>query len=138
MAKAQKEQKENLGIMAKKSNSKSQKAGLTLPVPRVNKYVKKHSGLKRTGGTSAVFMTAALEYTLGEILELAGNKTKAASRKTINNEDFTAAIRHDVDLARLFSDTAVSLGEKLTKVSEAIKYVPAKPKKSQAGDAEDA
>ena len=126
------------GIMdapKKKSMSKSQKAGLTFPVARVNKYMKGNSGLKRVGGTSAIYMTAVIEYVAAEILELAGNKTKAASRKTINHEDLLAAIRLDSDLAKLLAGTSVCVGDKLSRVSETIKYVPDKPKKSQTEDA---
>tara|TARA_B100001057_G_scaffold498043_1_gene603904 strand:- start:2190 stop:2561 length:372 start_codon:yes stop_codon:yes gene_type:complete len=120
-----------MGAPKKKSMSKSQKAGLTFPVSRVNKYMKGNSGLKRVGGSSPIYMTAVIEYVAAEILELAGNKTKAASRKTINHEDLLAAIRLDSDLAKLLAGTSVCVGDKLTKVSETIKYVPGK-KKSQA------
>ena len=42
------------GIMAKKkkSVSKSEKAGLSFPVARVNKHLKKNSGLKRVGSSA--------------------------------------------------------------------------------------
>lgn len=120
-----------MGAPKKKSMSKSQKAGLTFPVARVNKYMKGNSGLKRVGGSSPIYMTAVIEYVAAEILELAGNKTKAASRKTINHEDLLAAIRLDSDLAKLLAGTSVCVGDKLAKVSETIKYVPGK-KKSQA------
>jgi histone H2A len=124
-----------MGAPKKKSTSKSQKAGLTFPVARVNKYMKTHSGLKRVGGSSPIYMTAVIEYVAAEIIELAGNKTKAASRKTINHEDLLAAIRLDSDLAKFLAGTSVCVGDKLAKVSETIKYVPGKAKKSQADDA---
>lgn len=117
----------------KKSRSKSQKAGLIFPVARVNKYMKTHSGLKRVGGSSPICMTAVIEYIAAEIVEAAGNKTKSASRKTINQEDMLSAVRLDPDLAKLFAGTSVCVGDKLTKVSESIKYAPGKPKKAKEG-----
>ena len=56
--------------------SKQAKAGLTLPVSRINRTMKASSGAKRIGGSAPVYMTAVLEYVAAEILELAGNHTQ--------------------------------------------------------------
>jgi histone H2A len=130
------------GIMAgsktgdKKSVSKSQKAGLTFPVARINRFMKGNSGMKRIGGSAPVYMTAVLEYVTAEIMELAGNGTKKAGRKTVTPDDLTSALRGDVDLAKVFAGHGIFVGDKINKISETIKYTPAsKPKKATAEEA---
>lgn len=120
----------------KKSVSKSQKAGLTFPVARINRFMKGNSGMKRIGGSAPVYMTAVLEYVTAEIMELAGIGTKKAGRKTVTPDDLTAALRGDVDLAKVFAGHGIFVGDKINKISETIKYTPAaKSKKATAEDA---
>jgi len=120
------------GIMAKgkkKTKSKSEKAGLTFPISRINRYVKTKSGIKRVGGSAPIYLTAVVEYIVAEVMELAGQVTADASRKTISPEDLIKALRGDKELAKLFSGHAVFLGDKMTKVTETITYLA--KKKSQ-------
>eukprot|EP00966_Prymnesium_polylepis_P336596 7391651-Prymnesium_polylepis.2 len=49
------------------SVSKSQKAGLTFPVARLNRAMKLSSGLKRVGGSAPVYATAVTEYIVAEM-----------------------------------------------------------------------
>ena len=113
------------GIMARakrKSVSKSEKAGLSFPVARVNKYLKKNSGLKRVGGSAPVYATAIVEYVVSELLDVAGNVTSAAGRKTVSPEDLMKGLRGDKELAKLFAGHSIFVGEKLGKISDAISY----------------
>ena len=55
-----------------KNVSKSAKAGLTFPVARIGKYLKKGKYTSRVGVAGAVYLSAVLEYLTAEILELAG------------------------------------------------------------------
>ena len=50
-----------------KSVTKSQRAGLTFPVARLNRSMKQTSGLKRVGGSAPVFATAVIEYVVAEM-----------------------------------------------------------------------
>eukprot|EP00966_Prymnesium_polylepis_P336871 7391786-Prymnesium_polylepis.3 len=50
-----------------KSVTKSQRAGLTFPVARLNKTMKQTSGLKRIGGSAPVYATAVTEYIVAEM-----------------------------------------------------------------------
>ncbi|KAF3847683.1 hypothetical protein F7725_020711, partial [Dissostichus mawsoni] len=53
--------------------SRSSRAGLTFPVGRIHRLLKKGQYAKRLGNGSAVYLAAVMEYLCAEILELAGN-----------------------------------------------------------------
>lgn len=106
----------------KKSISKSQKAGLLMPVARFNKYMKKNSGLKRVGASAPVFAAAVIEYVASELVDVAGNVTSDAGRKTISPDDLMKAVRKDRELSRLFAGNSVALCEKLGKVTDVVTY----------------
>ena len=120
----------------KKSISKSEKSGLTFPVARLNKYMKKYSNMKRVGGSAPVFMTAVAEYITAEIMEQAGNITSAAGRKTVSADDLSKAMRSDKELAKLFTGHGIFVGDKIGKVTDAITYVEKekKPKATEAAE----
>lgn len=122
-------------LVARKSVSKSQKAGLTLPVPRINRFMKATSGKKRIGSSAPVYMTAVTEYITAEIMELAGNATSRAGRKTVTPEDLLVAIRGDADLSKLFAGHGIFVGDKISRVSDAIKHTPAKKSGRSVEDA---
>jgi len=123
-AKAPKAESDESSVTTKKSVSKSQKAGLTFPVSRFNRYLKTKSGVKRIGGSAPVYLAAVVEYITSEIMEVSGNSTKQTNRKTINPEDLSSAIRGDPDLQKLFSGHSLCVGDKIVKVSESIQYKP--------------
>ncbi|KAK9918479.1 hypothetical protein WJX75_004373 [Coccomyxa subellipsoidea] len=64
------------GKTAKKSVSKSTKAGLQFPVGRIARYLKKGKYASRVGAGAPVYLAAVLEYLAAEILELAGNAAR--------------------------------------------------------------
>lgn len=115
----------------KKAVSKSAKAGLTFPISRINRSLKTRAGTKRVGGTAPVFLTAVAEYVAAEILDIAGQHTKAAkpARKRIMPEDVSLAIHADRELARLCCGFAVYSGDALREVSHSLKP---KVKRAQA------
>lgn len=114
-------------VSSKKSDkptvSKSQKSGLVFPVARVNRLMKRSSGMPRVGGSAPVYMTAVLEYVTAELMEIAGQHTKQAKpgRKRITPEDIVMAVRGDPELAKIFKNSSVYTGDKLNKVSDALK-----------------
>lgn len=97
------------------SVSKSTKAGLLLPVSRINKTMKATSTIKRVGQSAPVYATAVLEYIMTEIIDLAGRNTVRAKpkRKRITPEDISMAIRTDPSLAKLCRGIAMYSGDKL-------------------------
>ncbi len=119
--KTDKSEKKKMPRDAKKaSNSKSAKAGLVLPVSRVQKRMKAAMGKGgRVGAASPIYMTGALEYIAAEVLDQARQVTQNAKRKRITPADLVAGIRQDEDLSRLFSHVEVVVAEELKKATSA-------------------
>ena len=106
-----------------KAISKSSKCGLVLPISRVESRMKATMGKGgRVAGTSPIYMTACLEYIAAEVLEAAAKVTAADQRKRISPADLVAGIRSDVDLARVFADVEVVVGEQLRGVHAATTF----------------
>jgi histone H2A len=60
-----------------KSTTRSSKAGLQFPVGRIARYLKIGKYAQRVGAGAPVYLSAVLEYLAAELLDLAGNATKA-------------------------------------------------------------
>ena len=90
--------------------SRSKKAGLTLPVGRIDRLLKTGNYANRIGAGASVYLAAALEYLSAEILELAGNAAKDNKRSRINPRHITLAIRNDEELNKLLSNVTISQG----------------------------
>ena len=113
-----------------KSVSKSTKAGLLLPVSRINNTMKATSTIKRVGESAPVYATAVLEYIMTEIIDLAGRNTARAKpkRKRITPEDISIAIRTDPSLAKLCRGIAMYSGDKLQITPKMLKPKDSKGK----------
>jgi len=59
-----------------KGKSRSTRAGLSFPVSRVHRHLRRGSYSERIAGGSPVYLAAVLEYLSAEILELAGNAAR--------------------------------------------------------------
>lgn len=57
----------------REKSSRSKRAGITFPVGRVQRFLKKGQYSERVGAGAAVYLSSVLEYLTAEILELAGN-----------------------------------------------------------------
>jgi len=97
---------------AKKSGSRSKKAGLIFPIGRVGSLLRRGQYARRVGASSAVYLAAVLEYLTAELLELTvkaaaqqKNKSKRLSPRTL-----TLAVRHDDDLGALLQNVTLSRG----------------------------
>ena len=80
----------------------SEKAGLTLSVPRTMKFIRKQRVSGRCGKSAMVFLTGAIEYICGEILEVSSMKTQEAKKNTISNRHLYLGIKTDTELRALF------------------------------------
>lgn len=124
------------GSAAKASQSRSLKAGLTFPVGRVHRLLRKGNYAQRIGSGAPVYLTAVLEYLAAEILELAGNAARDNKKTRIIPRHLQLAIRNDDELNKLLGNVTIAQGGVLpnihqnllpTKSAKAIKT----PKASQ-------
>lgn len=90
------------GTPKKKSETKSHKCGITFPVARCEKHLRKFGGGKaRVGAGAPVYLAAVLEYICAEILELGGNASRDEKRVTIKTRHIYLAIANDNELNQL-------------------------------------
>ncbi len=89
--------------------SKTKRAGLVFPVPRITKYLKKlHKG--RTGLSSGIYTAAVVEYLTAEIAELASNLAKQEGRVRIIPKHIRQVIRNDDELRNFAGEVIVPQG----------------------------
>ena len=124
----------------KKSQSRADKAGLSLSVSKVHNHMLKHKGHDKVKGTvsrvsvsAPVWVTAAVEYFAVELIEQAGLKTtdanqKGGARKRITVEDVVLALRSDPELDRAMTGYRILAGDKLPgkKITAALTIAPKK------------
>ena len=110
-------------IMAKAtktSKSRSEKAGLTMPVSKLNRHLRDAKRTKRVGAGAPVYLAAVLEYAAYEVLELAGERL--GKRKRITPQDVMHAIRNDEELNQLLGKCAVFTSDRVKDVSKAVTF----------------
>ena len=83
--------------------SHSARAGLTFPVGRMHRYLKKGRYAARTSKVAAVQMAAILEYVTAEVLELSGDVARKENTKTLKPQHILLAVRSDTELNKLTS-----------------------------------
>ena len=64
------------GKIRKSAKSQSARAGVTFPVGRIHRLLRKGNYAERVGAGAPVYLAAVLEYLTAEILELAGNAAR--------------------------------------------------------------
>nr|WNL49659.1 histone H2B-H2A fusion protein [Marseillevirus sp.] len=97
-----------------KEGSRSSKAKLQISIARSERVLREHSGCSRVSEKAAVALAAAIEYFMGEIIELAGNAARDNKKVRISVKHITLAIQHDAALFRVvgkgvFSGAGVTL-----------------------------
>lgn len=93
-----------------KSVSKSVRAGLQFPVGRILRLLKKGNYASRVGVGASVYLAAAIEYLVAEVLELAGNAATDNRKSRISPRHLQLAIRNDDELNKLLSGVTISQG----------------------------
>jgi len=73
-----------------------------LPVPRIDRAIRKRYGGKRVSPNSAVFTTAVLEHMFSEVLSAANAEATSSKKKRISREHLIASIRTHPELGRFF------------------------------------
>ena len=95
---------------AKGARTKSAKAGLTFPVSRIGRYMKKGRFAKRIGAGAPVIMAAVLEYLVAELLELAGNACRQNKKTRIIPRHIQLAIKNDEELNKYLGKATIAAG----------------------------
>lgn len=90
--------------------SKSNKAGIYFPVGRIKRHLKNRIDHKRISDYSAVYLAAALEYLIAEVLELSGNVTKDMNKKVIMPRHIKCGVGQDKELDELLQHVTISRG----------------------------
>ncbi|MCP5118738.1 MAG: hypothetical protein GY953_48625 [bacterium] len=92
------------------SKTRSAKAGLTFPVGRLHRHMKKGRFAKRIGGGAPVYMAAVLEYLVAELLELAGNAARHHKKGRIVPRHIQLAIKNDEELNKYLGKATIAAG----------------------------
>lgn len=82
--------------------SRSVRGGLHLPTGRIERDIRELCVGVRIQASMPIFITAALEYIIAEVLELSGNVCLLIKSKRILPRHICMAIRNDNELNRLF------------------------------------
>ena len=85
-----------------------------LPVPRVDRAIRKRYGGKRVSAGTAVYTTAVLENVLLEVIMSSKKEAIASKKKRISIQNLIAAVRTHPSLCRLFRSYVFSSGAKLS------------------------
>ncbi|KAF7490238.1 Histone H2A.1 [Sarcoptes scabiei] len=104
----------------KKQKSRSQHAGITFPVGRIHRLLKKGNFSERIGGGAPVYLASVLEYLVAEVLELAGNAARDNKRARICPRHLLLAIRNDEELNRLLDGVTFAEGGVLPHINSAL------------------
>ncbi|KAG4304587.1 hypothetical protein PORY_001980 [Pneumocystis oryctolagi] len=111
----------------KSGQSRSNRAGLTFPVGRVHRLLRKGNYAQRVGAGAPVYLAAVLEYLAAEILELAGNAARDNKKTRIIPRHLQLAIRNDEELNKLLGYVTIAQGGVLPNIHSTL--LPVKSKK---------
>lgn len=92
------------------SVSSSKRAGLTFPVGRIGRYLRKGGYASRVSATAPVYLAAVLEYLTAELMELAGASATQHKRQRIIPRDILLAVRGDEELNKLLGHATFASG----------------------------
>lgn len=131
---------------ASSKTSKSVKAGLTFPVGRMGRLLKKGRYADRVGAGAPVYLAAVIEYLTAEVLELAGNAARDNKKQRIIPRHLQLAIRNDEELNILLRNVHIAEGgvlpnihiellpkKKGEKTGTQTQSAPKKPKSGKTG-----
>jgi len=86
------------------------RSGLTFPIHRFAKQLKRGGYAKRIAVAGSVYLTSVIEYVTAEILELAGNAAKDQKKNRIIPRHIQLAIRSDEELNKYMQNVTICGG----------------------------
>ncbi|PVH16044.1 histone H2A.1 [Candidozyma duobushaemuli] len=107
------------GSSEKASTSRSAKAGLTFPVGRVHRLLRKGN-----------YARESVPYLAAEILELAGNAARDNKKSRIIPRHLQLAIRNDEELNKLLGHVTIAQGGVLPNIHQSL--LPSKKANAKA------
>ena len=110
--------------------SRSSRAGLTFPVGRLHRLLRRGNYAERIGAGAPVYLAAVMEYLCAEVLELAGNAARDNKKTRIIPRHLQLAIRNDEELSKLLAGVTISQGGVLPNIQALLL-----PKKTEATSA---
>lgn len=119
----------------KSAVSRSLRAGITFPVGRIHRLLKKGNYAERIGNGSAVYLSAVLEYLCAEILELAGNASRDNKKMRIAPRHILLAVKNDEELNKLLAGVTISDGGVIPNIQASL--LPKKTKMPRDDSAKD-
>ena len=114
-AKASKKTTKKSGV-----KSRSAKAGLTFPVGRIGRFLKKGRFSKQVGAGAPVYVAAILEYLTAELLELAGNAAKDNKKTRISPRHIQLAVKNDEEFNKVLGKATIASGGVVPNVHSAL------------------
>lgn len=104
-----------MAIAKSKSSSSSrkttsEKSGIVFPVAKIAKRLVRARDTDRVSPKTPVYIAAALQYAMAELIELSAQSTAASGRKRIAPKDIIRAYQNDAGLWELFQNHRVLVG----------------------------
>ncbi|XP_068173744.1 histone H2A-like [Antennarius striatus] len=116
-----------VALKQKPITSRSTRAGITFPVGRIHRMLRKGNYAERVGNGAAVYLAAVLEYLCAEILELSGNASRDNKKQRIAPRHILLAVKNDEELNRLLAGVTFSDGGVIPNIHASLL-----PKKTKA------
>ncbi|XP_054650293.1 late histone H2A.2.2-like [Dunckerocampus dactyliophorus] len=104
----------------KSAVSRSTRAGLTFPVGRIHRLLRRGNYAERVGNGAAVYFAAVLEYLCAEVLELAGNASRDNKKHRIAPRHVLLAVKNDEELNNLLAGVTISEGGVIPNIQAAL------------------
>lgn len=99
-----------------KQQTRSSRAGITFPVGRIHRLLRKGNYAERVSDAAPVYLASVLEYLTAEVLELAGNAARDNNKSRITPRHLQLAVRNDEELSKLLGDVTIAEGGVLPQI----------------------
>lgn len=104
----------------KAPRTRTDRAGLVLPVGRIYGKLRRSGVANRVSAGAPVYLAAALEYIVSEVVELAGKSASEDKRHRITPRHILLAIQNDDELMKMFKHVTISSGGVLPNIHSAL------------------